>query len=313
MAKDLFSSLDLNLLRTFLIVYQEKNTRKAAERLFVSQPAVSQALQKLRHHFSDDLFVKVHGGLQSTTFSDQLANEITPHLDGLMTAVNSSKAFDPKAIDYPIKIALSPVVLSCLSGTLYKEIMTQAPNSKLELTSWTTSSAEDIQKGEVLLGVAYELPNQSKEIYAKQMVEVTGRLIVRKDHPIKQSLVTPQGLAGYDIASMISPGWNDNFSRASQILDDLSVPHKIGFRSEIVMAIIDVLNHSDMYLPHSNLFPIDSYPSLRAIDILIADEYKKVAVYSHIHTKNRNNPLFHWLFNVIQTALEKQLNKNCLS
>ena len=105
-----------------------------------------------------------------------------------MTAVNSSKAFDPKAIDYPIKIALSPVVLSCLSGTLYKEIMTQAPNSKLELTSWTTSSAEDIQKGEVLLGVAYELPNHSKEIYAKKMVEVTGRLIVRKGHPIKKIL-----------------------------------------------------------------------------------------------------------------------------
>lgn len=313
MAKDLFSSLDLNLLRTFLIVYQEKNTRKAAERLFVSQPAVSQALQKLRYHFSDDLFVKVHGGLQSTTFSDQLANEITPHLDGLMTAVNSSTAFDPKAIDYPIKIALSPIVLACLSGTLYKEIMTQAPNSKLELTSWTTSSAEDIQKGEVLLGVAYQLPNQSKEIYAKQMVEVTGRLVVRKDHPIKKSLVTPQDLAGYDIASMISPGWNDNFSRASQILESLSIPHQIGFRSEIVMAIIDVLNNSDMYMPHSDLFPIDNYPSLRAIDILIADKYKKVAVYSHIHTKNRNNPLLHWLFNVIQTALEIQVNKNYLS
>ncbi|MEF1229788.1 LysR family transcriptional regulator, partial [Vibrio fortis] len=36
MAKDLFSTLDLNLLRTFLIVHQEKNTRKAAERLFVT-------------------------------------------------------------------------------------------------------------------------------------------------------------------------------------------------------------------------------------------------------------------------------------
>ena len=170
MAKDLFSSLDLNLLRTFLIVYQEKNTRKAAERLFVSQPAVSQALQKLRHHFSDDLFVKVHGGLQATAFSEQLANEITPHLDGLMTAVNSSSAFDPTEIDYPIKIALSPVVLACLSGFLYKSIKQQAPNCELELTSWTSSSAKDIQKGEVLIGIAYQLPNLSKEIYEKKLI-----------------------------------------------------------------------------------------------------------------------------------------------
>lgn len=172
MAKDLFSTLDLNLLRTFLIVYQEKNTRKAAERLFVSQPAVSQALQKLRHHFNDDLFVKVHGGLQATSFSEQLINEITPHFDGLITAVNASNKFDPNDIDYPIKIALSPVVLACLSGTLYKELMSQAPNSKLELVSWSTLSCEDIQKGEVLLGVAYELPFTSKEIYVKNWLRL---------------------------------------------------------------------------------------------------------------------------------------------
>ncbi|MGR5543146.1 LysR family transcriptional regulator, partial [Vibrio campbellii] len=41
MAKDLFSKLDLNLLRTFLVINQELNMRKAAERLFISQPAVS--------------------------------------------------------------------------------------------------------------------------------------------------------------------------------------------------------------------------------------------------------------------------------
>jgi DNA-binding transcriptional LysR family regulator len=309
MAKDLFSTLDLNLLRTFLIVYQEKNTRKAAERLFVSQPAVSQALQKLRYHFNDDLFVKVHGGLQPTSFSEQLINEITPHFDGLMTAVNASNRFNPSEIDYPLKIALSPVVLACLSGTLYKELMRQAPNSKLELVSWSTSSCEDIQKGEVLLGVAYELPFTSKEIYVKKLVEITGRLFVRKDHPIKQASVSPEELAGYEIASMISPGWNDNFSHAANILESRSIPHSIGFRSEILMAIIDVVANSDMYMPHSNLFPIDNYPTLRAIDVDLDTKHKNVSVYSHIHTKNRNNPLISWLFDVIKGALLQQINK----
>ncbi|PMM65797.1 LysR family transcriptional regulator [Vibrio splendidus] len=309
MAKDLFSTLDLNLLRTFLIVYQEKNTRKAAERLFVSQPAVSQALQKLRYHFNDDLFVKVHGGLQATSFSEQLINEITPHFDGLMTAVNASNKFDPNDIDYPIKIALSPVVLACLSGTLYKELMSQAPNSKLELVSWSTSSCEDIQKGEVLLGVAYELPFTSKEIYVKKLVEITGRLFVRKDHPIKQASVSPEELAGFEIASMISPGWNDSFSHAANILESRSIPHSIGFRSEMLMAIIDVVANSDMYMPHSNLFPIDNYPTLRAIDVNLDTKYKNISVYSHIHTKNRNNPLISWLFDVIKDALLQQINK----
>lgn len=47
MAKDLFYSLDLNLLRTFLVLSQELNMRKASQRLFVSQPAISWQTQSL--------------------------------------------------------------------------------------------------------------------------------------------------------------------------------------------------------------------------------------------------------------------------
>lgn len=43
MAKDLFHTLDLNLLKTFMVLMQERNMRKASQRLFVSQPAISQA------------------------------------------------------------------------------------------------------------------------------------------------------------------------------------------------------------------------------------------------------------------------------
>ncbi len=62
--------MDLNLLRTFLVLSQDLNTRKSSDRLFVSQPAISQALQKLRYHLNDDLFVKVPNGLKPTLFAE---------------------------------------------------------------------------------------------------------------------------------------------------------------------------------------------------------------------------------------------------
>ena len=312
MAKDLFSSLDLNLLRTFLIVYQEKNTRKAAERLFVSQPAVSQALQKLRYHFNDDLFVKVHGGLQPTAFSEQLTNQIKPFMDGLSIAVNTSNTFDPKEIDYTLKIALSPIVLSCLSGSLFRMIKDQAPDANLELVSWTNASVSDIQKGEVLMGVSYLGTNTSKEVYTKKLIELTGRIFVRKEHPLKQCTVTPHDVAGYDIASLVTPGWNDNYSLASNILTELAVEHSVSFRSELIMAVIDVIQHTDMYMPHSNLFLVDNYPTLRGIDVLIDGEPPKTPVYCHFHSKNRNSLLTNWLFELIQKALLKQIDKQNL-
>lgn len=95
MAKDLFSTLDLNLLRTFIILHQERNMRRAAERLFVSQPAVSKALQRLRDHFEDELFVKTHHGLRATEYANDLAESLAPLLDDISITINGSKAFNP--------------------------------------------------------------------------------------------------------------------------------------------------------------------------------------------------------------------------
>ncbi|MCC4820907.1 LysR family transcriptional regulator, partial [Vibrio lentus] len=230
-------------------------------------------------------------------------------MDGLSVAINTSNTFDPKEIDYTLKIALSPIVLSCLSGSLFKVIREQAPNANLELVSWTNASVSDIQKGEVLMGVSYLGSKTSKEVYTKKLIELTGRIFVRKDHPLKQEIVTPYDVAGYDIASLVTPGWNDNHSLASDILTDLSVEHSVGFRSELIMAVIDVIQHTDMYMPHSNLFLVDNYPTLRGIDVVIDGEPPKTPVYCHLHIKNRNSPITNWLFELIQKALSTQVNK----
>ena len=188
-------------------------------------------------------------------------------------------------------------------------IREQAPNANLELVSWTNASVSDIQKGEVLMGVSYLGSKTSKEVYTKKLIELTGRIFVRKDHPLKQEIVTPYDVAGYDIASLVTPGWNDNHSLASDILTDLSVEHSVGFRSELIMAVIDVIQHTDMYMPHSNLFLVDNYPTLRGIDVVIDGEPPKTPVYCHLHTKNRNSPITNWLFELIQKALSTQVNK----
>lgn len=283
--------------------------RKASQRLFVSQPAISQALQKLRNHFDDELFVKVPKGLEPTSFAIELAQAITPHLDGLANALNTSQEFEPGEIDFKLKIALAPMVLSCLSGTLFQQLRAQAPQAEIELVSWTRTTLEDISQGQVLIGVNYELP-RPKEVYINHLIDVNGLVLVRKDHPITKTVAGPLDFEGYEIASFIVPGWNEQASLAEKILLSQGVSARTAFRSEMIMAVIDVIQHTDMFMPHSNLFPIEQYPSLRAIEIDIDHELKTTKVYSQYHIKNRNNPLITWLHEEIQTALKLQVNKN---
>lgn len=315
MNKDLYTSLDLNLLKIFLILYQELNMRKAASRLFVSQPAISQSLTKLRNHFDDELFVKVPQGLKATPFAETLATSIAPHLDGLAFSVNNSLIFDPKTLNSSLKIALSPVVLAYLSGSLYQAFKKSAPNANIELVSWSRNTPDDIKKDDVYLGINYNL-DASSEVYTKKLADLRGQIIVRDGHPIKSSMTSPYDYAGYEIASMISPGWNDNFSLAADVMKQHGLEYKIGFRSELVMALIDIIQHTDMYFPHTNLFPIHQYPNLRAIDVEIQGQPYELGVYSYCHIRHRNSALFQWLHTLICDVMQTQLtssNKQRLS
>lgn len=309
MKKDLYTTLDLNLLKTFLVLSQELNMRKASERLFVSQPAISQSLTKLRHHFDNELFVKVQHGLKATPFAESLAASITPYFDGLANSINNCAKFDPYTLNQSLKIALSPVVLACLSGSLYQAFKKAAPNANIELVSWSRTTVEEIKKDNVYLGISYEIDTPA-EVYPTKLADLQGQVIVRDSHPIKASLTTPYDYAGYEIASMISPGWNDHFSIAADIMKQHGLEYKIGFRSEFIMALIDIIQHTDMYLPHTNLFPIHQYPNLRTIDIEIQGETYNISIYSYCHTRHRNSALFNWLHGLISDVIQEQLSLN---
>ncbi|ODS10487.1 LysR family transcriptional regulator [Vibrio scophthalmi] len=306
MNKDLFYSLDLNLLRTFLVLSQERNMRKASKRLFVSQPAISQALQKLRHHFDDELFVKVHGGLEPTPFAQDLADAITPHIDGLAASLNRNQEFDPKNIDMPVRIAVAPIVLTCLSGTLYHQLQELAPNCTIELIGWSKTTHDEIINGEVLFGINYEI-DTPKNIYCRKLLDLTSKIIVRRDHPVNQAIVSAQDMAGYDIASIIIPGWNDSFSLAAEIMKREGVETNVKFRSEFTMAAVDVILHTDLFLPHSDLFPTQHFPQLRAMDAYVNDQPFHYSVYSYHHSKYRHNPLINWLHQQIFSVLHSQI------
>jgi DNA-binding transcriptional LysR family regulator len=74
------SELDLNLLVTFAVLFRETNVSKAAQCLSIGQPAVSNALGKLRRYFNDPLFTRGYRKMCPTPKAIQLARDIVPAL-----------------------------------------------------------------------------------------------------------------------------------------------------------------------------------------------------------------------------------------
>lgn len=295
MAKDLFASLDLNLLRTFIVLNQERNMRKAAGRLFVSQPAVSKALQRLRNHFDDELFVKTHQGLRATEKANQLAESIGPIIDDLAVAINHSSEFDPRQLGGTIKIAISPFFLTSVASKLFAAIRHDAPDLQVQLLNWSKSTLKDITNDDVQFGLSYPISYAPKEIIQKKVAEDHFKAYVRHDHPFEKDVLNVEDAMKFELATLIAADWNLNQSNAEIEIREQGYIPKIVFRSELPSAVIEVVKNSDILFPGSQFLELDSEAGLRAIELDFDNLSFNTDLNALYHHKNRNSMTIRWL------------------
>jgi LysR family nod box-dependent transcriptional activator len=90
-----FHNLDLNLLVVLDSLLQERSVSQTAQELRLTQPAISNALSRLRLHFEDDLLVQVGRKMVPTPFAETLAEPVRQALDDLRRIVVTRSEFDP--------------------------------------------------------------------------------------------------------------------------------------------------------------------------------------------------------------------------
>lgn len=123
-------SLDGNTLRTFLTVLDETSVSRAAERLGVSQSAVSHTLDKLRTIFEDPLFVRVGRGIEPTAKARALRASVESVLDDLKSLTDQRK-FDPLTEKMEFTIATNDFPLQLIFPKLLKELSEEGINPRI--------------------------------------------------------------------------------------------------------------------------------------------------------------------------------------
>ena len=149
------TSNDLNLLRVFALLLDERNVSRAAARLHLTQSALSRALTRLRRDFGDPLFVRGPGGVLPTARALSLEASIRDTLERLNRLYESPRMFDPKTAKGVIRIATTDyfeqVVWAELAGALHK----QAPGiTMITLMTGSQIPVQAMRDGEVQLAVA---------------------------------------------------------------------------------------------------------------------------------------------------------------
>ena len=100
-----FHRIDINLYPLFIAIYEQRSISKAAKILCITQSAASHALQRLRQHLKDDLFVRVSNQMLATPFSEQIYPVIKNALILIQSISMQKQSFDPNSIQ-TLKVAV---------------------------------------------------------------------------------------------------------------------------------------------------------------------------------------------------------------
>lgn len=185
------SSVDLNLLWVLHVVLEEKSVARAAKRLHVTSPAVSNALARSRALLGDPLFVRSGRTLAPTPRALELAPALARSLGELGRAVLGGPSFDPRTTTRELSIALADADQIATLPKLARKFQVRLPRAKLEVVSIDTLVALGGLAGSTIdLAIGPRQPNDGLKgihLYDEQAV-----FVARRGHPRIQGRITPE-------------------------------------------------------------------------------------------------------------------------
>ncbi len=193
-----FQTLDLNLLRVFDAVMSERNLTRAASRLALTQPAVSNALRRFRESVGEELLTRVTHGVVPTPYAEMLWPEVQAALAQLR-AVLEPGDFDPQRDSANFRLAMADATAAALLPPLIAHIEARRALVNLRVLPLTTRDPRALlERGEADVAVGYfpeaiaELATRGQQsaLHHQRLGESEYVCVMRRGHPLADGELT---------------------------------------------------------------------------------------------------------------------------
>ncbi|HWE45106.1 MAG TPA: LysR family transcriptional regulator [Caulobacteraceae bacterium] len=187
-----FNNLDLNLLRIFDALLDERSVTRAGARLGMTQSAVSHALNRLRHALDDELFVRTSDGMRPTARAVEIGPAVRAALADLQSAL-TPQVFDASTAHRRFTLVAGPYTSAVLLPQVAARLREAAPFVQLRLTGPDGRLIENLDAGEVDAALT---PNKAfpKRFTYEKLFEETVVWVVRAGHPAARGPVSLEAL-----------------------------------------------------------------------------------------------------------------------
>ncbi|AYD00204.1 LysR substrate-binding domain-containing protein [Neorhizobium sp. NCHU2750] len=197
---------DLNLLPVFVVLMEERNVTRAAERLGITQPALSNALNRLRETLRDPLFVRERYGIRPTELAQEIAPAIAEALAKLDDVVLGQQEFDPGTAERLFTIAPNDYVEFVLVPAIVARLRDVAPGIRLRLTPFGSDLSETgILSGTTAMALGRPV-DPPDNLVVQHLMNDGLACVLRADHPEIGDSISREEYERLKHVNMLPPG-----------------------------------------------------------------------------------------------------------
>ena len=285
--------IDLNLLVILHQLLQDRSVSSSADKLGLTQPAVSNALKRLRTVFNDDLFVRTARGMEPTPQALRLAEPIAQALGTLKAALGEQGAFDPATSTRTFTLSMTDIGEIYFMPPLLKALSELAPHIQISTLRNTASNLkEEMAAGSVDLALGL-LPSLTTGFFQRRLFKQRYVCMFRKDHPLAANPISLKSFTSLEHLGILAQ--NTGHGEVDALMAKKGIQRQIRLVVPHFIAVGHILQSTDLIATVPERFALHcTQPfglALSPLPVKLPD----IAIHLFWHAKYNRDPANIWL------------------
>jgi len=236
--------IDLNLLVVFNQLLIERRVSATAEALDLSQPAVSNALRRLRTLFGDELFLRTSRGMEPTPFATQMAESIGYALGAIHRTINDRAVFEPAESQRKFTIGMTDIGEIYFLPKLIDLLEKVAPAVSVSTVRNTAENLRThLESGHVDLAIGL-LPQLKTGFFQRRLFTQRYVCMFRKGHELEKGKLTLKRFSEAEHVVVVSP--NTGHAKVDESLERKGIKRTVRLTVPHFVAVGHILHSSNL-------------------------------------------------------------------
>ncbi|WP_027802470.1 LysR family transcriptional regulator [Paraburkholderia dilworthii] len=285
--------IDLNLLVVFNELLRQRRVSAVAEKLGISQPAISNALNRLRRILGDELFLRTSKGMIPTPFAETLAEPIGFALGAIYNTLNATTTFDPASSSRTFTVAMTDIGEIYFLPALMKRLGKIAPNVTISTVRRTSDTLqEEMETGRVDLAIGF-IPDLKTGFFQRRLFRQRYVCIFRKGHAVAKAGMTLAAFREAEHVSIVAEGTGHGM--VDDVIQRAGMARNIRLRVPHFVAVGHILQTTDLIAVVPQAYATRTLAPFALEQAACPVKIPDIAINVLWHAKNHREPGNQWL------------------